>query len=181
MHDPKEMVERLRDQAVRIFEGAVVYSDNCHDALVAAADLIEQQAAELEEASAWNEIIDRHGTDQFDDLAEKWLSMVTMQRFFQAHCSTFSKWADDQLLARYRQSMADMIQLAFVEGALAGVRAEIAQAATDREKLVRAVVERCAEVADGYRTVDGEWDRAAHTITSAIRSLNIDDLVKDGQ
>lgn len=69
---------------------------------------------------------------------------------------------------------------------------------TDREKLVRAVVERCAEVANeekisaqqmrdaARKEKDGQGAlvhaaeaSAAFCIASAIRSLNIDDLVKE--
>lgn len=76
--------------------------------------------------------------------------------------------------------------------------AEVAALKADREKLVRAVVERCAEVADeekisaqqmrdaARKEKDGQGAlfhaaeaSAAFCIASAIRSLNIDDLVKE--
>lgn len=53
---------------------------------------------------------------------------------------------------------------------------------TDREKLVRAVVERCVEVAEaigGGMTTKGYLGQGAMAAAAAIRSLNIDDLVKE--
>ena len=91
------------------------------------AQLIAMKA-ERDEAVNWSDIVERYGTDQFDDLAEKWLAMESIQRVHNAVASVFSKWANDELISRFKKHMSNSLQIAFVEGCLAGVRAAEAKA-----------------------------------------------------
>jgi len=85
--------------------------------------------ADRDEAVNWSHIVDRHGTDGFDDLADQWLEQTAIQRLVQAVASVFSKWANEGLMVRFRGQMAMLTHTAFVEGCLVGVRAEMARAA----------------------------------------------------
>lgn len=89
---------------------------------------IEQLERERDEAVNWNDIVDRHGVDQFDDLADAWMAMEPIQRVHNAVASVFSKWANDELMTRFKQHMANSLHLAFVEGCIVGVRAAEAKA-----------------------------------------------------
>jgi hypothetical protein len=98
------------------------------------AALAEAQS-ERDEATNWTDIVDRHGTDQFDDLAEAWLALPAIQRTTNAAISTFAKWANDDLMQRFRQNQLSMFHLAYVEGCLAGVKAaEAAALSSSKQK-----------------------------------------------
>lgn len=90
---------------------------------------IAQIEEERDEATNWSDIVDRHGTDQFDDLAEAWLALPAIQRVTNAVTSTFAKWANDELMTRFRQHQLSMFHMAYVEGCLAGVKAVEAKTA----------------------------------------------------
>jgi ribA/ribD-fused uncharacterized protein len=67
--------------------------------------------------------------DGFDDLAETWLALEPIKRMTQAVASVFSKWANEDIMVRFRQHITTVTHQAFVEGCIAGVRAERARAA----------------------------------------------------
>lgn len=112
--------------------------------------------AELNEAVNWNDIVDRHGCDQFDDIAEKWLALEPVKRVHNAVTSVFSKWANDELMERFKQHMENSLQMAFVEGCLCGVRTVEAKATTPPSATPSAGGVRDAayvaliEIRDGY-------------------------------
>lgn len=85
--------------------------------------------AERDEAVDWSHIVDRHGTDNFDALADAWLERESVAYLHNAIGSVFTKWANDDIMERFKESMRDTVHLAFVEGCLVGVRAEIARTA----------------------------------------------------
>ena len=96
-------------------------------------DELDRVIAERDEAINWSELVDRHGTDQFDDLAEAWLQLETIQRVTNAATSTFAKWANDDLMSRFRRQQLSMFHMAFVEGCIAGVKAAESRAALSDE------------------------------------------------
>lgn len=101
-----------------------------------AADTIERLEArvgeaedERDEAVNWSAIVDRHGTDGFDALGDRWLAMEGVQRMHKAVSSVFAKYASDEIMTRFREHMTTIMHQSFVEGCLVGVRAEMAKAA----------------------------------------------------
>jgi len=96
-------------------------------ALAAQAEEIERLRDEVDEAVNWSHIVDLNGTDQFDDLAEAWLRLPAIRRIHQAMASPFAKFASEDIMQRFLQIMRDQLQIAYVEGALAGVKAEVAR------------------------------------------------------
>ncbi|EHK57723.1 hypothetical protein [Allomesorhizobium alhagi] len=129
------------------------WRDHCRDWVARtekAESYLRAVEAERDEAVNWSGIVDRHGTDQFDDLAEAWLELDAIKRVTNAVTSTFSKWADDALMDRFRKHQLSMFHMAFVEGCLAGVKA-----AEAREKQALAAL---APFADAAKDFDGEPD-----------------------
>ena len=110
--------------------GAFVRAFQRHrlDALEAAEARIVALSEELEEAVNWSALVDRHGTDRFEDLAEAWLSMEPIKRMTNAICSPFAKYSDEAIMSRFKTIIADMMIAAFTEGCFVGVRAESARA-----------------------------------------------------
>ncbi len=102
-----------------------------------AADLIESITAlqaelaevrsERDEATNWSDIVDRHGCDGFDDLADQWLSLPAIRRIHQAMSSPFAPYANEDIMQRFLTIMSDQLHIAYVEGCLAGVKAEAAR------------------------------------------------------
>lgn len=84
---------------------------------------------ERDEAVNWSAIVDRHGTDGFDALGDRWLAMEGVQRMHKAVSSVFAKYASDEIMTRFREHMTTIMHQSFVEGCLVGVRAEMAKAA----------------------------------------------------
>lgn len=84
---------------------------------------VREAEAERDEAINWTGIVDRYGTDKFDTLAERWLRTEGIIRTRNAVTSVFVKWASEDIMERFRAHMDNAMQLAFVEGALCGVRA----------------------------------------------------------
>lgn len=89
------------------------------DALRAGLEEIE---AERDEALDWAATVDRHGTDLFDALGDKWLSQTPIVRMFNAVASVFSRWANDDLMDRFKKHMHALVHQAFVEGCIVGCR-----------------------------------------------------------
>lgn len=129
---------------------------------------VKEMEAELDEAVNWNDIVDRHGLDQFDDLAERWLAMEGIQRVHNAVASVFSKWANDDLMGRFKQHMSNAMQMSFVEGCLVGIRTAEARAtrAEAEAAALRKALEGVVRVAD-RKTV--EFDAARSALKSAER------------
>lgn len=143
---------------------------------------VEKAEAERDEASNWTATVEKYGTDQFDDLAAKWVAMDAITRVRNAVASVFSKWASEELLVRFREHMDRAMQLAFVEGALCGVRAaeSSAHAAGRAEALEEAakVAEEWAErhnsrITDDVRASVGAADaaNACDDVAENIRAL----------
>lgn len=103
--------------------------------ITAQAAEIERLTQERDEAVNWSEIVDQHGIDGFDDLAEKWLSMDAILRVHNAVASVFSKWADDGMMARFKAHMSNVMHLSFVEGCIVGVRTAEARAIAAEAKV----------------------------------------------
>ncbi len=124
---------------------------------------VEALTAERDEATNWSDIVDRHGTDGFDDLAEAWLGLDAIKRVTNAVTSIFSKWANDELMERFRKHQLSMFHMAFVEGCLAGVKAEKSGAEARRTtletKLLGAL--RAAKEHLDYCGYGDDWERAA--------------------
>jgi hypothetical protein len=113
----------------------------CAEAVAA----LKAAEAERDEAVNWSNIVDRHGTDQFDDLAEAWLGLEAIKRVTNAVTSVFNKWANDALMERFRKHQLAMFHMAYVEGCLAGVKAAEAARAEKAEAdltAARAEIER---------------------------------------
>lgn len=133
-----DLVERLKAEAATLSrlrqwdeysssEDAIF--ESAAKGLTEAAQRIEELEGERNEAIDWTAIVERHGTDGFDDLAERWLAMEGIQRMHNAVTSVFSEWANDELMERFKAHMSAYVQQAFVEGCLVGVRTEMARSA----------------------------------------------------
>lgn len=85
------------------------------------------------EADAWTQIVETYSLDTFDELASIWASREPIQRMNNALVSVFTKWANDDLMGRFKDQMDTIIRQAFVEGCIVGVRATEAKAARDQE------------------------------------------------
>ena len=107
-------------------EAQLLAAERERDAL---REALREAENERDEAVDWTGTVERHGVDKFDALAEKWTQMVAISRMINAIASPFDKYADDAILGRFKKTIRDMMMAAFVEGSLAGVRAEIARAA----------------------------------------------------
>lgn len=81
------------------------------------------------EADAWTQIVETYSLDTFDELASIWASREPIQRMNNALVSVFTKWANDDLMGRFKDQMDTIIRQAFVEGCIVGVRATEAKAA----------------------------------------------------
>lgn len=127
-----DLVERLRAFASGK-RGALATKD-----ISDAADLIESQAAtiseqakrieevekERDEAVNWNALVDKHGgLDDLDALARQWVEQDGIRKVRNAAASVFAKWANEQQMSRFREYMDNTMAMAFVEGAIVGVRA----------------------------------------------------------
>lgn len=82
---------------------------------------------EIEERDEWLQVVDTTPLDEFDRLGEYWTSRFVIVRMSNAIASVFSKFAPEPIMARFRQGMRNIMQQAFVEGAIAGVRNERAR------------------------------------------------------
>lgn len=71
---------------------------------------LDEVTRERDEAVNWTATVERHGTDGFDDLAEAWLSLPAIQRITNAVTSTFSKWANDELMGRFRTHQLSKVE-----------------------------------------------------------------------
>lgn len=98
-----------------------------HTALAERDARIRELEGERDEAVNWGHIVDLNGIDQFDDLAERWLSLEAIRRTHQAMASPFAPYASEDIMQRFLQMMRGQLQIAFVEGAIAGVKAEAAR------------------------------------------------------
>jgi hypothetical protein len=126
----------------------------CAEAVAA----LKAAEAERDEAVNWSNIVDRHGTDQFDDLAEAWLGLEAIKRVTNAVTSVFNKWANDALMERFRKHQLAMFHMAYVEGCLAGVKAAEAARA---EKAEADLTAARAEAAEWKRHYDKATERLA--------------------
>lgn len=88
----------------------------------------DEARADFEQAADWNKIVDEAGLDRFDEIADKWLEMDAIQRLHNAVTSVFAKWSNDQIMARFKEHMTNVMHQSFVEGAICGVRASKARA-----------------------------------------------------
>lgn len=120
----RSLMEHAASNARLVLDG---YPDHFESALADKDKRIAELEEERDEAVNWSTLVDRHGTDQFDTLAEEWLTLESITRTFNALCSTFAAYSDDALMSRFKANMAAIFQMAFVEGALCGVRAELAR------------------------------------------------------
>lgn len=102
--------------------------DELHAARRAIMEAFADVEAERDESVNWSDIVERHGTDQFDDLAEAWLALPAIKRITAAVTSVFTKWASDELMERFRAHQLSMFHMAYVEGCLTGVKAAEARA-----------------------------------------------------
>jgi hypothetical protein len=90
---------------------------------------IERLRAELDEESAWDAVVGAHGgLDAFDKLADVWVAREPIKRMFNASCSVFAKWSNDELMERFKNNLTAQMHQAFVEGCMTGSRARAALA-----------------------------------------------------
>ncbi len=172
----RDIVERLYDRAVCSPPQNSCRNDwLCDQAAAEITRLRADLAAaerERDEAHNWSETVERHGTDDFDALAEQWTSKDFVQRLIRAGSSVFAKWANDELTKRHHQLVSDIAHQAFVEGALCGVRAEMAKGAADlaaaqeREQRMREALEWYGEQARLCRIVHKEGDAGRHALNN---------------
>ena len=103
-------------------------------ALAASAALAEI-TKERDEALDWSTTVDSHRLDQFDDLADAWLTLKPIERMYNAVCSVFSEWANDELMVRFKGSLRAITHQAFVEGCIVGTHASQATIARQAAEL----------------------------------------------
>jgi len=135
---------------------------NCKECQAAASvirdrfnDLVEAKLAEVraerdalkeevEERDEWLQIVETTPLDEFDKLGDLWIRRMAIARMVNAIASVFSKWANEGIMARFREQMHTLMHQAYVEGCMAGVKNERARSA-DRD---RTIAEQAAELAD---------------------------------
>ena len=88
---------------------------------------IAELEAELERANNWNEQVTGFGLDRLDELADAWIERTEITRLFSAVSSVFAKWANDDIIARFKQAQADLAHLSYVEGAISGANIALAR------------------------------------------------------
>jgi len=147
------VIEEREESLARITaDAAVIAAKNAE---------IERLKQECDEATNWSHVVDRHGVDGFDALAETWLAMEPIARMNNAVTSVFQKWANDELMTRFKAHIVTVMHTSFVEGALVGVRAEMVKsaAAAARTAELQAEVDRLRDYityADATAAMDGE-------------------------
>jgi|GEM_PF-6605597 len=90
------------------------------------AEIVELKE-EIEERDEWLQIVDTLPLDEFDRLADYWVQRTVTVRLLNAICSVFTKYAPERIMAGFRKSVTDNMHLSFVEGCVAGSRAERSQ------------------------------------------------------
>lgn len=127
------------------------------DAIIAAH--ITRLEGEIEDLSAYRDVINSATScDQYDEAADKWLAMQSIDRMANAICSVFSKWASEEIMVRFREKVAALMHLAFVEGALVGQQSAEALASRLSEENARLKT----ELAD-FQEIANAQGRAAAT------------------
>ena len=193
----KELVAELRRLADEQIEDQIRYTQQADKAMVQAADRIEADAtriaaleaenarlrerlveveSERDEAVNWAHIVDRHGVDGFDALAETWLAMEAIKRLNNAVTSVFAKWANDELMERFKAHVTNVMHSAFVEGALVGVRAEMvnskaAEARAKAEAERDAMRDTICSVNGKFMEVEGRLVTAKERVTELTIAL----------
>lgn len=103
---------------------------------------IAELEAELERANNWNEQVTGFGLDRLDELADAWIERTEITRLFSAVSSVFAKWANDDIIDRFKQAQADLAHLSYVEGAISGANIALALQPASRESELREAIER---------------------------------------
>jgi len=110
---------------------------------------IAELEAELERANNWNEQVTGFGLDRLDELADAWIERTEITRLFSAVSSVFAKWANDDIIDRFKQAQADLAHLSYVEGAISGANIALALQPARRESELRAsALEEAARLVD---------------------------------
>lgn len=129
--------------------------------------LVSWLLEELDDLSAYRDVVYSAAAAQtYDDAAEKWLGIYGVDRMVKAVTSVFSKWANEDLMVRYREKVADIMHQAFVEGAMVGRQAAEAELASERahrlvaEQNLREAIKECAGWQEAAQTAAGERDEA---------------------
>ncbi|GAB4071680.1 hypothetical protein KHC28_00120 [Ancylobacter sonchi] len=138
---------------------------------------IAELEAERDEAVNWSHVVERHGVDGFDALAETWLAMEPIKRMNNAVTSVFAKWANDDLMKRFKAHITSAMHQSFVEGALVGVRAEMVNSKAAEARAAKAdadVVRKDARIAELERQVyvPGLWRCARCNFSLLQANLN---------
>jgi hypothetical protein len=77
---------------------------------------------EIEEGDEWTQLVDTFPLDHFDCLGEVWISRQPIIRMTNAIASVFVKYANENIMSRFREQLRTMMHQAFVEGCVVGVR-----------------------------------------------------------
>ena len=150
------------------------------DMLLAAAEIErltaerDEARAERDEATSWDETIERHGLDGFDALGDAWLLQEGIQRMHNAVSSVFSKWANDELMTRFRSHMTTIMHQSFVEGCLVGVKVEVGRSQ-------RAIPEAARQMRDAAEKMSRERSallRSGAAPTAGFTAVERDILVR---
>ena len=142
-----DLVARCRDigDHKRLCQGREYTCDCGHDAFVdktltEAADALEElqrqlgeAREEIDERDEWTQLVDSTPLDQFDKLGDYWVARHCIVRMTNAIASVFSKWANEDIMSRFREKLQAVIHQAFVEGCIEGVRSERSKKATGND------------------------------------------------
>jgi hypothetical protein len=130
------------------------------DAIGRHAKRIENAERERDEAIAdhereadWNKYVDQMNLDGFDAAADRWLAMPAIQLMHNAAASVFSKWANDELMSRFKEYMTNIMHQSFVEGAIIGARVAMKERDEARSALATArrdALEEAAQLVAKY-------------------------------
>lgn len=142
--DTSELEARLRDYAENgsrpwigiqsVFLEAAQSLSTLRQRIEALAAENARLREEIEERDEWLQIVDTIPLDQFDGLGDKWIARMPIVRMINAIASVFSKWANEDIMVRFRKSMTDIARQSFVEGCICGVRNERARQALGEGK-----------------------------------------------
>lgn len=131
---------------------------------------VAEAEAERDDAVNWSAIVDRHGLDGFDALADTWLRMEAIQRLNNAVTSVFAKWANNELMGRFKEHITNVMHESFVEGCIVGVRAELVETTKATARAEAAEAALSAERAEVERAVAAEraaWEAELRPLVEA--------------